>query len=80
MAVVIHHAITRCDFVIAIVSIDSQYSSNVQHELGIASALKRPTLTLVERGVRSLQPVAGIQYVEFVRNDLGPALARISNI
>lgn len=80
MAVIIQHAITRCDFVIAIVSLDSQYASNVQHELGIASALKKPTLALVERGVRALQPIAGVQYVEFVRSDLGPALAHISNI
>jgi nucleoside 2-deoxyribosyltransferase len=79
-AVVVRQAITGCDFVIAIVSLDSQYASDVQRELGTAAALKKPTLALVERGVRLLRPIAGVQYVEFVRSDLGPALTHISNI
>jgi TIR domain len=77
---VIQNAIFYSDFVIAIVSLDSPYTSNVQQELSAAASLGKPSLALVERGVRSLQPIIGIQYVEFERLNLGPALARISAI
>lgn len=79
-AQVVQHAIFYSDFVIAIVSLDSPYTSNVQQELSIAASLGKPSLALVERGVRSLQPIHGVQYVEFERRDLGPALAHISAI
>lgn len=77
---VINHAIAQCDFVIAVISRDSRYTRNVQYELGVAAALKKPSLALIERGSAPLQPVAGIQYVEFMRHDLSPALTHISSI
>ena len=44
------------------------------------ASLGKPTLALVEAGVRSLHKIPGVQYVEFTRRDLGPALAHISSI
>lgn len=79
-AAMIQQTIFSCDFVIAIVSFDSQYTANVQHELTVATSLGKPCLALVESGVRMLRPLAGVQYVEFVRHDLGPALEHISEI
>lgn len=77
---VISHAIAGCDFVIAIVSRDSRHTANVQFELGVAAALGKPTLALIERGAPQIRPAGGIQYVEFTRDDLAPALAHISSI
>ena len=79
-AQVIRQAIYHSDFVIAIVSLDSSYAANVQQELAIAASLAKPSLALVEQGVHMLTPIAGVQYVEFVRHDLRPALTHLSNI
>src|SRR5260221_11913627 len=75
-----HQAILRCDFVIAIISLDSPYTSNVQQELEAAARLGKPSLALIEQGVPLFQTLQGIQYVEFVRHDLAPSLAHISSI
>jgi len=77
---VIQHAIFYSDFVIAIVSLDSAYASSVQLELGAAASLAKPSLALIEKGVSSFRAIAGVQYVEFTRADLSPALAHISAI
>ena|SRR6266446_5072685 len=77
---VMQHAIFYSDFVISIVSLESEYVTSVQLELGAAASLGKPTLALIETGVRSLPSIPGIQYVEFTRRDPGPALAHISSI
>lgn len=80
LAGVISHAIARCGFVIAIVSRDSRHTAHVQYELSVAAALGKPTLALIEQGAPQIQHVGGIQFVEFTRHDLAPALTHISNI
>jgi len=80
LATVIRQTIASCDFVIAIVSFDSSYTANVQYELNVAASLGKPCLALVEQGVYPFQPLAGVQYVDFVRHDLGPALNHINAI
>lgn len=77
---VMQNAIFYSDFVISIVSLDSEYATSVQLELGAAASLGKPTLALVESGVRSIHKIPGVQYVEFTRRDPGPALAHISSI
>lgn len=77
---IVQHAIFYSDFVISIVSLDSEYTTSVQLELGAAASLGKPTLALVESGVRSLRAIPGVQYVEFTRRDPRPALAHISSI
>jgi len=77
---VTQQSILQCNFVIAIVSLDSPYASNVQQDLVAAAKLGKPVLALVERGVPAFHVLPGVQYVEFVRQDLGPALANLSSI
>jgi len=77
---VTRQAISTSDFVIAIVSLDSQFAIHVQQELKVAASLNRPCLALVERGGYPIQQIPGVQYVEFSRYDIGPALAHISDI
>ena len=76
---VIQHAIFYSDFVISIVSLDSEYATSVQLELGAAASLGKPTLALIERGVHLMQRIPGVQYVEFTRANVSPALAHISS-
>jgi len=77
---VMQHAMFYSDFVIAIVSLDSEYTASVQLELGAAASLGKPALALIEKGVRSFHTISGVQYVEFTRRDMAPALAHISSI
>jgi GTPase Era involved in 16S rRNA processing len=75
---IINQAIMAADVVIAIVSRDSQYTLNVQHELQTAMKLNKPSLVLVEKGDASLIQIPGLRYVEFDRHDPGPAIASIN--
>lgn len=73
-------SIKHSDMVIAIVSRDSQYTPNVQIELGFAVAANRPVLALIEQGTSPISQVARVRYVYFNRYNLSPAMAEISRI
>lgn len=77
---VIQRAILTSDFVIAIVSLDSPYTANVQQELEVATSQGKPCIALVEHGGYSIHHIPGVQYVEFSRRNIGPALTHLSNI
>jgi len=78
-AQIINQAVMAADVVIAIVSRDSQYTLNVQHEVQTAMSLKKPLLALIEKGAASLIRVPGLRCVEFDRHDPGAAIASINN-
>jgi len=46
-------------------------------ELGATSSLGTPSLALIERGVHSMQRIPGVQYLEFTRANVSPALAHV---
>jgi hypothetical protein len=73
-------AIQTSDIVVAIISRDSYESVNVQYELEFAASLNRPVLALVEHGALVQPEIAGLQYVEFTRHNLQPALSEIERI
>lgn len=73
-------AIQTSDIVVAIISRDSYYSANVQYELEFAASLNIPVLALVEHGALVQPQIAGLQYVEFTRHNLPPALTQIERI
>src|SRR5437588_4804665 len=77
-AQIISQSIKAADVVIAIVSRDSQYTLNVQHELQSAVNLNKPVLALIEKGATSFIQMPGLRYVEFDRHDPGPAIASIN--
>ncbi|MDQ3802720.1 MAG: toll/interleukin-1 receptor domain-containing protein [Acidobacteriota bacterium] len=79
-AAIAAHPIASSDVVVAIVSRDSQNILNVERELGIALSYSKPVLALVEHGLHAQINVPNVQYVEFDRRNLGPALARIGAI
>ena len=76
----IANSIASSDVVIAVVSQDSLNIANVQRELEFAKAYRKPVLALIEKGLLTQINVSDIQYVEFDRRDLSPALSRISVI
>jgi hypothetical protein len=79
-AAIAAHPIAGSDVVIAIVSRDSHNILNVERELRIALSYAKPVLALVEHGLHAQINVPNVQYVEFDRRDLSPALARISAV
>jgi predicted DNA-binding transcriptional regulator len=76
----IANSIASSDVVIAIVSRESLNIANVQRELGLAKDYRKPVLALIEKGLLTQINISDIQYVEFDRRDLSPALSRISAI
>jgi hypothetical protein len=80
VAQAIYQRIKVANMVIAIVSADSTYQPYVYDELNMAVELHKPVLALIERGVGNKISSPNIQYVEFDRYNLGPALVRISTM
>jgi hypothetical protein len=76
----ITHPIISSQAVVAIVSRDSQNTVSVQQELAFARMHVKPVLALVESGSYFQTSTSGIQFVEFDRRNLNPALTRISLI
>jgi len=71
--------IISSNFMIAIVSSDSLYMSNVQVELRYAVGLKKSVLALIE-GTIPIEQIPGVDYVYFNRNNLKLALEHINRI
>ena len=71
------HPIFAADAVIAIATRDSPSYSSISHDLQTAVSYKKPVLALVEKGILG-QSSNAIQYIEFDRYNMAPALAQIN--
>jgi nucleoside 2-deoxyribosyltransferase len=80
MTVLTTQSIKSSDILIAIVSKDNKNIQNVQLEIGYAAGSGKLVLALVEKGAPSLAYISQITEIVFDRNNLRPALSKISEI